>query len=114
MVRRIDYIELQKIITVSEAILKSKEQYHYCLAKMLNNPETTSKTYWAILKTFHNGRKILLIPLLLIINDKLESKFGEKTNNFNDFLQVYSMEQWKYLTSFLIRYTYSRTFFLSI
>ena len=38
MVRRIDYTELQKIITVSEAIPKSKEQYHYCLAKMLNDP----------------------------------------------------------------------------
>ena len=52
----IDYIELQKSIEeVPEAILKSKEQYHDCIAKKLNNPETSPKTYWAILKRFDNG-----------------------------------------------------------
>ena len=56
MVRMIDYIELQKSIEeVPEAIPKSKEQYHDCIAKKLNNPETSPKTYWAILKRFDNG-----------------------------------------------------------
>ena len=37
MVRRIDYIEIQRSIEVSEGISKSKEQYYNCLAKKLNN-----------------------------------------------------------------------------
>ena len=40
----------------------------------LNNPKTSSKTYWSILKTFYNGRKIQIIPPLLK-DDKLESDF---------------------------------------
>ena len=31
---------------------------------------TTTKTYWSILKTFYNGKKVPIIPPLLI-NDKL-------------------------------------------
>ena len=45
----------------------------------LNNPKTISKTYWSILKTFYNGRKIPTIPPILM-EDKLESDFKIKTN----------------------------------
>ena len=62
---------------------KSKGQYYDYLAKKLNNPNTSPKTYWAIMKTFHNAKKIPLIPPLLI-NDKLESDFGKKANHFNE------------------------------
>ena len=83
--RNCDYIELQRSIEeVSEDISKSKEQYYDYLAKKLNNPKTSPKTYWAIMKTFHNGKKIPLIPPLLI-NDKLEYDFGKKANYFNEF-----------------------------
>ena len=51
----------------------------------LNNPKTISKTYWSILKTFYNGRKIPTIPPILM-EDKLESDFKIKTNYFNSFL----------------------------
>ena len=30
-----------------------------------NNPKTSSKTYWSILKTFYDGRKIPIVPPLL-------------------------------------------------
>ena len=64
---------------------KSKEHYYYdCLAKKSNNPKTSPKTYWVIMKTFYNGKKIPLIPPLLI-NDKLESDFEKKANHFNEF-----------------------------
>ena len=43
------------------------------------NPKTSSKTYWSILKTFYNGRKILLK------DGKLESDFKIKANKFNIF-----------------------------
>ena len=61
--RNCDYIELQRSIEeVSEDISKSKEQYYDCLAKKLNNPKTSPKTYWAIMKTFYNGKNTPLIP----------------------------------------------------
>ena len=62
-----DYTELQRSTEeVSAAISKSKEPYHDCLAKKLNNPKTSPKTYRAITKTFYNGKNIPLIPPLLI------------------------------------------------
>ena len=69
---------------VSEDISKSKKQYYDYLAKKLNNPKTSPKTYWATVKSIYNGKKIPLIPPLLI-NNKLESDFGEKANHFNEF-----------------------------
>ena len=83
--RNCDYIELQRSIEeVSEDISKSKEQYYDCLAKKLNNPKTSPKTYWATMKIFYNGKKTPLIPPLLV-NDKLECDFGKKANHFNEF-----------------------------
>ena len=83
--RNFNYIELQRSIEeVSENISKSKEQYFDCLAKKLNNPKTSPKTYWAIMKTYYNGKKTPLIRLLLV-NDKLERDFGKKANHFNEF-----------------------------
>ena len=76
--RNRDYIELQRSIEEdSEDISKSKEQYYDRLAKKLNNPKTSPKTYWAIMKTFYNGKKIPLIPPLLVY-DKLECDFGKR------------------------------------
>ena len=45
---------------------------------------TTTKTYWSILKTFLNGKKVPIVPPLLI-NDKLISDFEVKANHFNNF-----------------------------
>ena len=50
----------------------------------LKNPKTSSKTYWSILKTFYNGRKIPVIPPVLK-NHKLESDSKIKANYFNNF-----------------------------
>ena len=55
------------------------------LAKKLNDPSTSNKTYWSIMKTFINGKKPRIIPPLLV-NKNLISNFREKTNNvLNDF-----------------------------
>ena len=50
----------------------------------LNDPHTNAKSYWSILKTLYNGKKIPLIPPILI-SDKLVSNFKEKANHFNAF-----------------------------
>ena len=68
---------------VSELVCNSKDDYDKQLARKLTNPKTSSKTYWSILKTFYNGRKVLLTPLL-VINNKLEADFKRKADHFNN------------------------------
>ena len=68
-------------------ILKRKNDYHRQLSDKLNDPETSAKAYWSILKTLYNGNKIPLIPPILV-NNKLISNFREKANYFNDFLHL--------------------------
>ena len=81
----IDYTTLQNVIAeVSELVYKSKDDYHKQLARKLTNPKTSSKTYWSILKTFYNGKKVPLIPPL-VINNKLEPDFERKAVHFNKF-----------------------------
>ena len=69
---------------VSQLISENKYKYYNKLAMKLNKPNTSSKTYWSILKTFYNGRKIPIIPPL-IKDGKLESDFKIKANHFNSF-----------------------------
>ena len=79
------YSKLQTISTeLSEMILKRKEDYYCALSDKLNDPHTSAKSYWSILKTTHNGKKTPLIPPILI-NNKLISNFKEKENHFNAF-----------------------------
>ena len=74
---------------LSEMILKRKNDYHRQLSDKLNDPEISAKAYWSILKTLYNGKKIPLIPPVLV-NNKLISNFKEKANYFNDFFSMYS------------------------
>ena len=69
---------------LSSIISQRKNEYYSRLAKKLNDPRTNAKTYWSILKTFFNGRKIPVITPLLI-DGKLVSDFKEKANKFNEF-----------------------------
>ena len=69
---------------LSELISTRKDDYNLHLANNLIDPTTSSKTYWSILKTFYNGRKIPIIPPLLI-NDNLETDFKKKAHHFNVF-----------------------------
>ena len=78
--KSVDYIMLQNVIAeVAELVCKSKDNYHKQLARKLTNPKTSSKTYWSILKTFYNGRKVPLIPPLLINN--LEADFKKESRS---------------------------------
>ena len=78
-----DYNILHEAINeVSKIISTRKEEYHYHLASKLNNPSTSVKTYWSIIKTFYNGKKVPLIPPLQIGNTII-SDFKMKENIFN-------------------------------
>ena len=54
--------------------LISSTLYYENLVKKLNNPLLQAKTYWSILKTFYNDKKILLISPLLI-DDKFATDY---------------------------------------
>ena len=47
-------------------LAKKKKEYHYHLASKLNNPSTSVKTYWSILSTFYDSKKVPFIPSLRI------------------------------------------------
>ena len=70
--------------SLTEIIRSSKGKFCFKLSTELANPSPSSKTYWSILKTFVNGRKILIIPPLLD-NDKFSTNFLEKAHLLNEF-----------------------------
>ena len=53
------------ITEVSQLISEIKDKHYNKLIMKLNNPNTSFKTYWSILETFYNGRKIPIIPSIL-------------------------------------------------
>ena len=65
-------------------ILERKEDYYCVLSDKLNDPHTSAKSYWSILKILYNGKKIPLIPPILI-NSKLISNVKGKANDLNAF-----------------------------
>ena len=75
-------IELSRDVSIT--ISMWKEQYLNQLALKLSDMRLSPKTYWTILKTFYNGKKVPLIPPLLI-NNQLVSDFKTKANHFNHF-----------------------------
>ena len=82
------FIDLQDLSKeISTMILERKEKYYNHLSMKLNNPNTSAKTYWSILKSFYNDSKVPLIPPLLV-NNKIVSDFTKKTNIFNDFFTL--------------------------
>ena len=51
---------------LSEMIRNRKGRYFYDLSMKLNNPQTSPKTNWSIIKSCYNGRKIPIIPPLSV------------------------------------------------
>ena len=47
-------------------------------------PKLRQKKYWSITKTFANGKKVPVIPPILV-NNKLLTNFNDKASIFNDF-----------------------------
>ena len=66
------------------SIEESKEKYYTKWLGRLANPLTSQKTYWSILKTFLNNKKIHCIPSLFHEN-KIITDFKEKAELFNHF-----------------------------
>ena len=73
-----DFLFLENLVTESS----TKTSYYKNLRKKLSSPLLQAKTYWSILKTFYNDKKIPLIaPLLVDYNFITNTK--TKENIFN-------------------------------
>ena len=59
---------------LTNAIKNSILAYYRQIASKLNDPNSAPKTYWSILKSFVNAKKILLIPPILV-KDQLVTNF---------------------------------------
>ena len=67
---------------LSSLITNLKNKYYSKVAKKLLDPSTNPKTYWSILKTFLNNKKILVIPPSFHDN-KFITDFKQKAEIFN-------------------------------
>ena len=47
---------------LTEAISSSKNVYYERLANKLNDPNTSAKAYWSIIKTLFKDKKVPVIP----------------------------------------------------
>ena len=66
------------------SIEESKEKHYTKLTNRLGDPLTSPKTYWCILKTFLNNKKIPCIPTFFHEN-KFVTDFKEKAELLNHF-----------------------------
>ena len=79
-----DLVFIESLVNeINEMISNAKNMYYFNVAKKSNNPLLQAKTYWLILKTFYNNKKIPLTPPLLI--DKFVTDIQAKANTFNKF-----------------------------
>ena len=80
-----DFVHLERSIKeLNNLIVSSKESYYRRLGMRLNDPKLQVKTYWSIMKTFYNEKKIPLIPPLLV-NGQFVTDVKTKANIFNKF-----------------------------
>ena len=78
-----DFVFLENLITaINELVSSTKNLYYENLAKNLNNPVLQARTYWSILKSFYNEKKIPIIPPLLVDNNFV-TDIQTKANIFN-------------------------------
>ena len=67
----------------SDLIIKSRKDYYMNLGSKLNDPLLAKKSYWSIVKTLFNGKKIPVIPPIYSDN-QVVTDFKTKANIFND------------------------------
>ena len=78
--QKVKYLQTQ----LKNLIEHSQEKYYLRISKKLMNPMTSLKTYWSILKTLLNNKKIPCIPPLLQDN-KYVTDLKKKAELFNLF-----------------------------
>ena len=69
---------------LSTTVESSKGRYYARITNRLNHTQKSSKTYWCLLKTFLNNKKVPLIPPLFH-KIRFITDFKEKAELFNSF-----------------------------
>ena len=77
-----NFQSLQNLLGVS--IEASKERHYSRMFKKLMEPSISPKTYWSVLKSFHNDKKIPSIPPIFHGN-RFVANFQEKAELFSSF-----------------------------
>ena len=77
-----NFQSLQNVLGVS--IEASKERYYSRLSMKLMEPSTSPKTYWSVLKSFYNNKKIPCI-LPIFHENRFVTNFKEKAELFHSF-----------------------------
>ena len=71
---------------LTSTIENAKSEYYSKLSMKLSNPETSTKAYWFILKSFVNDREISINPPLYH-NGNFLTNFRQKAKFLTPFLQ---------------------------
>ena len=66
---------------LSKSIENTKNKYLFRISEKLNNPNTSIKCYWSLIKTLLNGKEVLCIPQFIIIIDT--SQILKRNVNFS-------------------------------
>ena len=69
---------------LTSTIENAKSEYYSKLSMKVSNPENSSKTYWSILKSSLNDKKVSIIHQLYH-NDNFITDFRQKAEIFNSF-----------------------------
>ena len=77
---KVEYLQNE----LKSLIEANKEKYYSRISKRMMNPLTSTKTYWSILKSFLNNKKISCIPPLFHQNRYI-TKCKDKAELFNNF-----------------------------
>ena len=101
------YENLQTVTwNLTKAISSLKRVYYERIANKLNDSNTSSKVYWSTIKTLANGKKVPVIPRILV-HKKLVTDFKDKNlwlistissvNNVNLYQKIAPSHQFRLL-----------------
>ena len=81
---------------LSKLIENAKNKYFFRISEKLNNPNTSTKCYWSLIKTLLNGKKVPCVPPIYD-NNRYVTDFKEKCQLFNSyFSEQYTLLKNKY------------------
>ena len=69
---------------LSKSIENAKNKYFFRISEKLNNPNTSTKCYWSLIKTLLNGKKVPCVPPIYD-NNRYVTDFKEKCQLFNSY-----------------------------
>ena len=69
---------------LSKSIENAKNKYFFRISEKLNNPNTSTKCYWSLIKTLLNGKKVPCVPPIYD-NNRYDTDFKEKCQLLNSY-----------------------------